>query len=271
MTLVQVATALQQTTNAPLTHHVSSDMNGILQRMRIAQAGYCKAQGGVEFGNRVMSCVGKELTWVKQSKSRNKVRPRAVSCLSETFNDEIVGDSYGHTANDVRNNTAVCMNPGKHLSNTALCTNRGKHSDECDSTSNSRTQKQSPSRNVKPRHVAETHKGGHVFEVRPNKQSKTVTSSTNKVHATKDHFLVGRKLYLSWTDLNGQPKEVYGEVIACNKNAQDGGMRSFTVAYTSQSQDAANSTGNSCISLVPQSQKLPPPLALLYSRRLYSP
>lgn len=83
-----------------------------------------------------------------------------------------------------------------------------------------------------------------------------------EVTTTKEHFLVGRPLCLSWADLEGRRQEVDGEVVKCNKDVQSGEISSFTVRYNAQSRDSVNSRRKNCLTTVPESQTLPPPLVL---------
>jgi len=103
---------------------------------------------------------------------------------------------------------------------------------------------------------------GDVLQECPRKKQKTNASASIEVTTTTDHFLVGKKFCLTWTDLKDQTKVVYGEVIECEKNTFDGDIYRFKVKYSSQSRAIVNSINNCCASIVPETQMLPASLVL---------
>lgn len=118
---------------------------------------------------------------------------------------------------------------------------------------------------VPPIHVSRMNARKQSAVVQSNKQQMTCSRPFDdkvEVTATKDHFLVGRKLCLSWTDLKGRTREVDGDVMECNKQVSSGDVLSFTVVCSSQSRDCVNSISNDVGATVPESQTLPPPLVL---------
>ena len=92
-------------------------------------------------------------------------------------------------------------------------------------------------------------------------QQKTDELPDN-IKTTTDHFLIGRKFYLAWTDLKGQSKMVYGEVTQCEKNVGNGKVIRFKVTYSSKSRQALDAIGNGCGLVLPESQMLPPALVV---------
>lgn len=68
------------------------------------------------------------------------------------------------------------------------------------------------------RHEIELDSKDEWIEEDPDEEQKTEELCVGKIHTTTDHFLIGRKFYLVWTDLTGQNKMVYGEVTECEKN-----------------------------------------------------
>lgn len=100
------------------------------------------------------------------------------------------------------------------------------------------------------------------FEERPNKKQKVGSSTAVKMVPSTDHFLIGRKLFFSWTDLKNQSKVVYGTVVECEKNAENGNVHRFKVLYNKCSRDTANSVSNGCSSVIPETQMIQPSLVV---------
>ena len=97
------------------------------------------------------------------------------------------------------------------------------------------------------------------IERRAHAQQKADELS-DKIKTTTDHFLIGHKFYLAWTDLKGQSKMVYGEVTQCEKNVGNGKVIRFKVTYSSKSRKALEAIGNACGLVFPEPQMLPPVL-----------
>ena len=85
---------------------------------------------------------------------------------------------------------------------------------------------------------------------------------SDKIKITTDHFLIGHKFYLAWTDLKGQSKMVYSEVTQHEKNVGNVKVIHFKVAYISKSRKALEAIGNACGLVFPELQMLPPVLVV---------
>ena len=100
-----------------------------------------------------------------------------------------------------------------------------------------------------------------LVSVSPRKETDGL-SAGQRIITTTDHFLVGKSFSFSWTDLQGRKKILYGRVVECQKNEQNGEVRSFKVVYSERSRDLINGINNGGASVVPDSQMLPFPMVL---------
>lgn len=95
-----------------------------------------------------------------------------------------------------------------------------------------------------------------------SRRKKPKTDSSEDAEMPTDHFLVGRKLCFSWTDMKNQKKLVYGKVVECEEREETQEVVSFRVVYDLPSRALVNSMGNECAAHVPESQLLSPPLVI---------